>query len=54
MRTSVGAVAGASDQRNEDRVALRRQALMIKRGSARALSEEQDRKGVEQHYQSVL
>ncbi len=41
-------------QRKEDRAALRRQALMIQRGSETALPEEQDRKEVEQRYQTAL
>lgn len=48
------AVIAQCAQRQEDRQALRRQALMIKRGSDTALPEEQDRKEVEQHYQIAL
>lgn len=48
------AVIAERIQRKEDRAALRRQALMIKRGSETALPEEQDRKDVELRYQAVL
>ena len=41
-------------QRKEHRAALRRQALMIKRGSETALPEEKDRKEVEQRYRTAL
>ncbi|MGE0825196.1 MAG: DUF2254 domain-containing protein [Candidatus Binatia bacterium] len=48
------AVVGARVHRKEDQVALRRQALMVKRGSETALPEEEDRKEVAQRYQTVL
>jgi hypothetical protein len=41
-------------QTGDDRAALLRQAIMIERGSRDGLPEEQDRKDVEERYQSFL
>jgi uncharacterized membrane protein len=48
------AVVAPRVQRDTDRAALRRQALMIKRGSETALPEEEDRKDVKERFQAVL
>ncbi|MPZ76462.1 MAG: hypothetical protein GEU77_08050 [Deltaproteobacteria bacterium] len=48
------AVVARQVQTEEDRAALLRQAIMIERGSREGLAEEQDRKNVEERYQSFL
>jgi uncharacterized membrane protein len=48
------AVVASRVQCDTDRAALRRQALMIKRGSETALPEEEDRKDVKERFQAVL
>jgi len=48
------AVIAARSQTKEERAALRRQAIMIRRGSVDSLPEEFDREEVEERYQTVL
>lgn len=48
------AVIAARSQTKEERAALRRQAIMIRRGSVDSLPEEFDREAVEERYQTVL
>jgi uncharacterized membrane protein len=48
------AVAAAYTHREEDRTALRRQAMMIERGSREGLPEEWDQQDVQEHYQAVI
>jgi uncharacterized membrane protein len=48
------AVVAAYTHREEDRAALRRQAMMIERGSRAGVPEEWDRQAVQERYQEVI
>jgi uncharacterized membrane protein len=47
------AVIGGAARRPEDRAALRRHAEMIARGARQGLPEDEDRRAVEERYQSA-